>query len=144
MKKIVLAAILLSFSQFAIIAQENTIAPSQLSNVAFIHVSDLSNFSQAELDLLHGNYIVFEGELTTDLVQNHIVANKSIDSEPEQSLKPEEQQFVKNWLAAHQNVKIVTGSAYEASPENIRNEYFKSRCLMLKGEIVTQEDILNY
>lgn len=144
MKKLALLSILLVFCRSSFKAQNNLNSFSPTSNTTFIHISDLPNFSQDELDVLHGNYIVFDGLLTEEVIQELIIVNKSTDSEPQQSLKPEEQQFVKEWLSQHPEVKIVTRKEYANSLENVRNEYLKSHCLILQGEIVTPEDILNY
>lgn len=138
----------LCFTQ-SVNSQENNSSPTQIRHpqTTFIHVSDLANFSQAELAMLKGNYVVFDGELTSEKMQEMLLTantNKSLDAAPAYSLKPEEQQFIKDWLAAHADVKIVTRSEYDLSAENIQNEYVKSRCLILAGEIVTREDILNY
>lgn len=151
MKRVFIVLLLISQRSFG---QQNQIPPINQGteiksgeNISFISQDDFAHFSQEELDNLHGNYILFEGELTKELAESLIVqfnnANKTNQS-TEYSLKPEEQQFVKEWLSVHPDVKIVKRSEYLASPENIQNEYTKSACMILLGEIVTREDILNY
>lgn len=148
MMKNFFVVVALCFAQ-SVSSQENSSSPIQTQHqqTTFIHVNDLANFSQEEIAMLKGNYVVFDGELTKEKMQQLLLAsemNKSMDVDPAQSLKPEEQQFVKEWLSQHSDIKIVTRTEYNLSPENIRNEYVKSHCLILTGEIVTREDILNY
>lgn len=144
MNKITLFITLFSFSGWV---QGQTPAEIQITQPAFIHVNDLANFDQEELALLKANYVVFDGELTEEKI-HELVSTAAIHKINQgtvgQSLKPVDQQYVKEWLALHPEVKIVTRSLYSASSENIRNEYDKSRCLILSGEVVTREDILNY
>lgn len=53
-------------------------------------------------------------------------------------------QFIKEWLATHPEVKIVKRSEYEAEETSIREIYDAPHILVLIGEEITKEDILNF
>lgn len=55
-----------------------------------------------------------------------------------------EKEAVKHWFSEHQDVKLVKRSEFDNSSIAIQNEYLNcSYCLILKGEILSFEDIEN-
>ena len=55
-----------------------------------------------------------------------------------------ESNFIKEWLATHQGVKIVKRSEYEAEETDLREVYDAPHIMVLIGEELTIEDILNF
>lgn len=113
--------------------------------VSIIESEDLKNFTNDELNILNGNFIIIFDHLTLADIQNFENSKiKSGNIKPEEILSPKEEQLIKDWLSSNNSVKIITNSEFMNSEENIQNEYIKSKCLILKGENLTFEDILNY
>jgi len=114
--------------------------------VNFINERNLSNFSSSDLNLMDGNYIVFNGELTEkdiadfdpaflDKKENNTLNQTSANANFDQA------SFVKFWLSKHQHVKIVKRSEFNAVDQASRQEYLANGCLILMGEVLTKKDI---
>ena len=52
--------------------------------------------------------------------------------------------FMKSWLAEHQDLKIVTRSEYNASRPDVQAIYNQPSILVLIGDKLTKQDILNF
>lgn len=113
--------------------------------ISIIESKDLKNFSEDELNFLNGKHIIVTDNLTTTDIVNFENSQIKIGAiRPEDVLSEKELQFVKDWLSENSSVKIVKNSEFMSSDENTQNEYVKSNCLILKGEKLTREDILNH
>lgn len=139
MKKIfIIVGIILSNNAIS----QNTLDTSIKPTITYIQSADLHQFTQDELAKLKGNYIVFDGELTEEQIAKDSENSQLSISKDLTQLRNED--FIKTWLSEHSKVKIITQSDYQNSPENVQNEYIKSRCLILSGEVITRQDIQNY
>lgn len=140
-----LLAVAWLFFAHGAICQTTTQPVEVLENTTFIHSEDLDQFSAAELAKLNGNYIVFDGELTKERMVELFNEKQSTKvNSLEITQKPLELDFVKNWISENPDVKIIPQSTFQGSSENEQNEFVKTRCLILSGEVITREDILNY
>jgi hypothetical protein len=52
--------------------------------------------------------------------------------------------LIKTWIATNQNVKVVPKSIYESASTEIQQLYDDNHSLILKGETLTKEDVINY
>lgn len=116
-------------------------------NVLFIEKNDASTELIEKMNLLGLQYIVYENELT----ENDILTftnNNSLKSDYYQidgyNVRIEESQFVKEWLASHQDIKILLHSQIsQLTPEQI-SQYQSISALFLEGDIITMNDLKNY
>lgn len=65
-----------------------------------------------------------------------------LDRTPETRI--EDRDFIKNWLAQNSNTKIITRSEYDASPSEDQLVYDRPHILVLIGDVLTKQDILNF
>lgn len=52
--------------------------------------------------------------------------------------------FIKQWLGAHPEVKVVPRSIYESATPEVQQIYRDNHCLILSGETIQKQDILNF
>lgn len=110
-----------------------------------ISAARYASFSDEEKALIGTDYILFENKVTLELLEQSEQA-KSVEMSEKEPVKEEDEQIIKDWMATHQEVKIVRQSAYAAfSPE--RRQYCLDRpleVLILEGESLTVKDIEGY
>lgn len=151
-KRNLLVYCLFTFSYCAF-SQQETVGPisswiNEHPDVILIEENNLQNFSKEELAKLSGNYIVFSNELQEQdiLKYDPAFSEKNLYNKEPHAVKEvvTNEDHVKNWLAKRPHVKIVTQSEFLAEPSHIQREYADNKCLILRGEHVTIEDINNY
>ncbi len=149
MKKLLLGIGLLCFTM-TVTAQEQDIFhfQQQHPNVAFISKDRISSFTEEEIDLLKGNYIIYNSEienadLTSYINNSHTKSAESIPSD-DTEMSSDQKDLVKIWLANHPLVKIVKHSEFDALSEADKLVYQAAHCMILLGEIVTLTDIELY
>jgi len=63
---------------------------------------------------------------------------------PSEDLHDSEAEFIKQWLGNNPSVKIVKRSEFDASSTEIQAIYMQAHALVLIGENISREDIVNY
>ena len=110
-----------------------------------ISAARYASFSEEEKALIGTDYILFEDKVTLELLEQSEQA-KSGGMSAKKPVKEEDQQLIKDWLGAHQGVKIIPQSTFAAFvPE--RQQYCLERpleILILEGESITLKDIEGY
>lgn len=111
--------------------------------VALIEQKDLANFSTEDLNKLQGGFIVFNGQLTQQDIDNFVSIHPEVA--PVNTDSQIDKQYVKDWINAHPEVKIVKRSEYNAAIVNDQEMYTKDKFVMvLIGERVRRLDVENY
>ncbi|OFZ08593.1 MAG: hypothetical protein A3D92_14180 [Bacteroidetes bacterium RIFCSPHIGHO2_02_FULL_44_7] len=95
------------------------------------------------LDLLVQELIQVKVVYLEDL-QRSGELNEDVTLVPSGELNDSDGDFVKRWLADNATVKIVKRSEYEASSSELQMLYIEAHALVLIGENLTREDIVNY
>lgn len=93
----------------------------------------------AETQKLIESTVVFKDEIGFGIFG---IGDTSLDEASSASYT--ERDFIKEWMAEHQDVKIVTRSQYNASRPDIQAIYDQPHIIVLIGEVLTKQDILNY
>lgn len=114
--------------------------------IAFIEKERFVSFQDEELSLLGDKFIVFEREPDTKDIQDYLNNHPEMKKENVLGVgySQEQQDYVKEWLTTHPNVKIIKRSEYENSSLERQQEYQDKHCLILLGEEVTVTDIELY
>lgn len=128
-------------SSLASFAQSET----ELSNWQSQHPDKLimsrANFERLDASLreIISSTVVFVDEIGFDL--KSIEANQT---ESTDTAMQSDADFIKVWLGKNPDVKIVTRSQYESSRPVVQEIYNSTSIMVLLGEEITKEDILNY
>jgi|GEM_PF-6173200 len=121
--------------------EETTIQQWQSAHPAtqLITTERYTTLSEEEKQLLGTNYILFTGTVTMAQLLEATPADQ-----PFSPANPEEAQFIKDWIAAHPEVQIIPKSHYLRANEEERSEFEQANAMILEGETVTLNDVINY
>jgi hypothetical protein len=101
--------------------------------------------SDQELQLLGEDYVLFEGSVSLDQLQQYDAIAASTSASDRPIAKKEDNFYVKLWLADHSDVMIIQQSVFQAMDEAKQQECFNNpTILVLQGEILTLTDLYNY
>jgi hypothetical protein len=151
-KQTLLVYCLFAFS-YCTFSQQETLSEvsvwiNEHPDIIFIEENNLQNFSKEELAKFSGKYIVFNNEIHEQDILKYDPAylDKTLDNKEPHSSKKEvtTQDQVKMWLDKNAHVKIVKRSEYLAESSAVQTEYIGNKCLILRGERITIEDVNNY
>jgi hypothetical protein len=101
--------------------------------------------SNDELQLLGEDYVLFDGSISLDQLQQYdaVTAGTSADDRP--IPKKEDNLYFKLWLADHPDVMIIQQTVFQAMDEAKQQECFNNpTILVLQGETLTLTDLYNY
>lgn len=115
----------------------------QNPSISFYDAQVFASLSKEQQDRLKDRVIVFQG----DILSSNLTAwsnEKSNTLLTQQKWSAEETTIIKNWLALHQEVKIVPRSMFLEGNEAMRSEYLANDCLILQGETLSMDDIQQY
>ena len=131
---------LLGFSQ----TTKETLHQFQQQNpsLSFYDAQVFGSLSKEQQDRLKDRVIVFQG----DILSSNLTAwsNEKSNTLLTHKWSAEETTIIKNWLALHQEVKIVPRSMFLEGNEAMRSEYLANDCLILQGETLSMDDIEQY
>jgi hypothetical protein len=127
----------LTFSQTDVVAKWQ----QQHPEVECVPQSVYDALSEHEKTQLHAlPVLIYSGELNEATINSFATLHGIKGIEPAKD--PQADRAIKEWLHAHPELKIVKRSAFSLETENVQEELLKcSFCLVLKGEVVTWEDI---
>ncbi len=116
--------------------------------VEFISQETFNNLSLDEIKLLGNNFILFNQNIEScDLSQfesNSQKENNSLKQKNKIKSTEEDNLEIKIWKKNHPDVKIVKRSEFDALSPQDQINYTNFECMILIGEIITIQDILNY
>jgi hypothetical protein len=115
---------------------------SQHPTTLLIASDRYNSLSDQERTALGTDYILFQDKITLQQLQQSDAALKSIQTGKNNATKDADLAFIKQWLGANQDVKLVPHSIFAAfSPEEQTPYLENSRCMILYGETLTVKDI---
>ena len=130
-----------------LIAQQDLQIQEWVSKHPSVLIFSETNYQQLQPELkskIQDRVVVFKGELKYEDLQSFEHSNKSNLISSQTMKSEEEAQLIKNWLAFHPDIKIITRSEFQAMDEDRREIYQSAGSLILIGEYITAEDIANY
>ncbi|MFT6922533.1 MAG: hypothetical protein ACJA1C_001538 [Crocinitomicaceae bacterium] len=112
-------------------------------NVLFIEQSDYNQLSEKSLASLKTDYIVFDTEITMEVIRLYQDQNTitQVELTPE---KFNEGNRIKAWIGEHQDVKIITNSYYSQLSTKEKTLFEGPNFILLAGDLITLEDIEHY
>lgn len=146
MKKInITIGTFLFFSMFTFSQNENTVEAWRNSHpsVLIIEQSTYNEFDETQKSLLK-DFILIEDELTINDIQNFELQSKTIAQLEKPMFLIKDGEFIKNWIAQHPDIKILKQSYFQSLSIEKQNLYEDLGHLILAGEIITKEDLINY
>ncbi|WP_343747597.1 hypothetical protein [Fluviicola sp.] len=112
-----------------------------------VYIFSEANYSQLSSDFkskLQDRVVVYKDKLLFEDLIAFDGLEKAEAVSMNSELKDEDVQLIKNWLAFHQDVKIIRRSEFQTMPEERKNLYQSENALILIGEYLTVQDITNY
>lgn len=140
MSKLIL---LLIFSLGAFISQSQSIQDWQKKHPDILLINEVDateNYIQI-LDKKGIQYIVYSGDININAIE---VATSSTAKSSIYSLNDPKADDIKNWIALHSDVKILTQSTFQSLDSLTKQFYLEINALIMSGELLTMEDIRNY
>lgn len=136
-------------SLLTIYAQSSEIITFQQNHpeIEFISQETFNNLSLDEIKLLGNHFILFNQNIeSSDLSKFETNSKKENNSTEQNKIKSTEEDNlqIKIWKKNHQDVKIVKRSEFEALSPQDQINYTNFKCMILIGETITIQDILNY
>lgn len=117
---------------------------SQHPTTLLISSERFAQLSADEQELLGTDLIVFNDKITLEQLEQYSAAKSGASGQAPQQDKDETAQFIKDWLGAHQEVLIVRQSEFQAMTPEQQQKMIDFRALILTGETITQNDLLQY
>ena len=137
--KIIFTLISLAFSLYSTCQTNEEIQDWEKNNPGKFLMSSLS-YSYVDDDL--------KNKISSRVVFYEDINNSNIQKSATHSNNREEAHFdareIKNWLANHQDVKILKRSEYDSFDSDLQTMYFNHLSLILIGETITVQDTRNY
>lgn len=135
-----------AFYASGLLAQDEQTAIQQWQNqhptTLFIAADRFHALSDEERTLLGSDYILFQDKITLQLLQQSDAELKSTETGENTTVKDADPNFIKQWLGANQDVKIVPHSIFAAFGAEQQQPYLDNfRCMILMGETLTLKDI---
>lgn len=132
-------------------SQEKSISDWQKSHpeVEFIEASVFTSLTPDAIDRLNGRYILYYGEISWEDIKVYESAlttqNQVVNRHVPVGANVEDAQFVKDWLALHPSVILLTRSEQlRLTIQEDPAKYHNSHYILLMGEQITKEDIVAY
>ena len=146
MKKLLLTAALLVQSAVVFSQEEQAIQQWQSAHPStqLISVSLYTSLSDGEKALIGTDYVLFTEKLTIKQLEASAPSLKNTGVKAPSVLSMDEAQVIKDWLGAHPEVWIVEQSYFQQANEEERLELETAHAMILEGEVVTLNDIINY
>jgi len=116
-------------------------------DVYIISSDNYSTISNSFRDKIKDKVIVFEGQITLADLQKYEDNAVNLEESANTTIVFSgfaESQEAKEWMAAHPEVTIVSRSHFNSLNSNQQAVHINQRSMILIGEILTAQDILNY
>lgn len=117
-------------------------------DVVLINSKNLNEFSDEDLALLKNKFIIFNDKLKADDIVLYEKNKKSFETKIEvpaniinKSDADADKIFITKWTLEHKEIKLIKKSEYNEKNHDL---YLADKCLLLNGEFITKQDILNY
>ena len=140
MKKtlLILSGLFLSIGAYA--QSDALIAEYQANNPEkLIMTHENYDLLDTTLQALIASTVVFKED-----IGNGIFGNGDLPSSVSSNVDLTDVNFIKTWIAEHQDLKIVTRLEYDASRPDVQAMYDQPHILVLIGNELTKQDILNF
>ncbi len=134
---VALLSLMGSFAQTNEVQQWSQANPS----VLLIESNDATTTYLENLDANNVQYIVFEEEISLADIAAFEAKHKPT---PIADLDESAAMEIKLWLSEHPNVKIIKRSLYDQMDAQKQSLYVDNGAIILIGEEITLQDILNY
>lgn len=149
MKKYMLLACVLSLQLIynKVIGQQDPRIVTWVSAHPSVYIFSEKNYEQLSSDFksrLKGQVVLFKETLSFDDLMAYDELEKTDEVSQQIIFKDEDAQIIKNWLAYHPDIKIVSQSEFQAMTAEQQNMYITLEALVLIGEHLTVQDIMNY
>lgn len=149
MKKVLLLASIfcLQITYNKVIGQQDPRIVTWVSAHPSVYIFSDKNYGQLSSDFkssLKGQVVIYKEKLTFDDLMAYEQSEKTAEIYQQSNSKDEDTQIIKNWLAYHPNVKLISQSEFQAMTEERKNLYLSLEAMILIGEYITIDDITNY
>lgn len=113
-------------------------------NVLIIKSTTYDSFDDTQKALLK-DYILIDSKLTLDHIEEYELKSKNIQTIGDYDLMNiKDGDYIKQWLALNPDVKILKQNYFQSLTTNEQDEYEQYGALILDGEEITKNDIVNY
>lgn len=130
------------------LGQQNSSISSWISAHPSVHIFSEKNYENLDQEFkskLKGNIVIYHDKLTLDLLLAYDPMEKSEEvSSITYSRDDSNAQVIKEWLALNRDVKIIKQSEFQLMTEERKQFYQSMEVMVLSGEVITIEDIINY
>lgn len=130
-----------------VIGQQDPRIVTWVSAHPSVYIFSEKNYEQLSSDfksMLKGHVVLFKETLSFDDLMAYDELEKTDEASQQTVTKYEDAQIIKNWLAYRPDVKIVKQSEFQAMTAEQQNMYLSFEALILIGEHLTVQDIINY
>lgn len=147
--KITYLLLLAGFISCGLNAQEDRAAIQQWQSshpTTFVISSErFDQLSETERQLLGDDYIVFQGKITLEQLQQYEAVKSGVASSKQPITKDADPAVIKQWLGTHPDVKLLPRSHFESLDTDQQLLYSENPlCIVLLGETLTVKDIELY
>lgn len=125
-------------------AQENDLASFQKNNSEFHFMSE-ENFNLLPESLkfrLVSQILTFQDSIQE--IELPQLSTKNLTDLIEDDFVKNQDQFVKEWVSQNPQIKLVPQSQFQEGNSLMQQEYIDQECLIMNGEYVVYEDVINY
>jgi hypothetical protein len=133
------------FSVYVCSAQTDKYAEFQQLHPEYVFMSHTNyNSVSDEIKLILGDKVFLFNESIEEIELPNLIEKSQAEDHSLINSMGVPENFVKIWLAENPTIKIVPNSQFSEVTVEMQQEYIDHNCLILSGETLTYDDVINY